>query len=188
MVTGKIKSNDRISIKESPHQTLIEVRSYADPGKQNLLLLWIIAWLAAGIIIFIRLFLDYPRNQKLFFFVFLAFWFYYAWKSVKAYFWRKNGSEVFVFRPGKLIYMRKINQRGLEQSFHLNHIKNLRNILPEISSFSRIFHQSYWSIGGETIGFDYDGSTYVCGLELDEKDQKKLLKLLQQNIKKFCDD
>lgn len=175
----------RYEIHKYKDHTEIHIPAYRDALKQKLLIFWILLWSICGLIIFIQIFFPYTREQKLFFVLFLSFWAYYEWKTLSAYQWRKKGKEKIIITPHVLRYTRSVGRQEQYEDFPLSRIQNLRIIDTEVSPLLRQMSNSYWSVSGETIAFDYAGKTYGLGLELHDKEKKELLDLLKNIIHSF---
>ena len=75
-------------------------------------------------------------------------------------------------------YKRSWGSYGSAVSYDLDTIKDLGLVNLSGKSFARSYQNAFWTVGGEQIGFEYLGKKVVIGLRLEEKDAKKVVKLI----------
>jgi hypothetical protein len=122
------------------------------------------------------------ENFTTFLIVWTGFWFYFEYKVIYAFRWRKWGKEVLRLTEGKLSVHRQIGKRGMPRHYALDYIKNVRLFKDNSNSFFKVMNNSYWVVSGETLAFDYQGKTVVFGLELNDADAQAFCKWLKYNI------
>lgn len=174
--------SERISVSEKPEATSIIITPEKVETKQTLLFTWLVFWTIGGIIVFSQLFYDYNRDTKLFLLVWMFFWAYFEYVIINAYFWRKYGYERIVFKNGKLSYKRDIKGRGKTRTFDIEFVRNIDMINKEESSFFGNLSRSYWVVGGETVKFDYHSKTISVGMQLEQEEARKLMKLIKSKL------
>ncbi|MEQ8908752.1 MAG: hypothetical protein RIC95_06140 [Vicingaceae bacterium] len=172
----------RISTEKKADGLLIKIKAYRDEDKQKLLTVWLGAWTLCGLAIISQLFTEVDRELKTLIIVFFAFWGYFEYLVVKAFRWRKSGEEQFFITEENLQYGRTYNNRGFLKPYRKDLINKLRTIDGETNTFVRVFSDSYWVIGGERLAFSAGGKVIPCGLRLTDKESKKLLKLVNQEL------
>lgn len=171
----------RIAITKTPQFLEIEIYPHLSKNKLNLLLAWLILWSAGGIIIISQFFSNHDRNTKLFMLVWLAFWAYYEYKAITAYRWKKFGRELITIDHEKITIVNEVKGRGVPFIVKARELKDIRTIDFKSKEFSVVMSNSFWSMGGETILFNYSGKSYGFGKQLTEEEALPLLK----NIKSF---
>lgn len=160
----------------------IEIFPSKDEKDLKLLKLWVVLWSIGGGIIFIQLFQNYTKEEKLFFGVWMAFWAYFEYKAVTALKWKLFGKEVIKIADDKLEILNEIKGRGVPVQFEKSKIKDLKLSDFQDKSFSAVMGNSFWSTGGEKVTFKYGEKIYGLGKQLPEADAIGLFKLLKSNL------
>lgn len=173
---------NRISIKRSDNEVSIVIISLKEKMKNILLTIYLILWSLSGLIVFTQFLVIPDQNTKLALFVWLGFWAYFEFKIFRAYMWRKFGVEKIKLRNNQFQYKRDRAGKGKVASYDFDFIKELRYVEPKENSFFENINNSYWVIAGERLAFDYYGKEIKFGIQLDEKDAKALLKLINKEI------
>jgi hypothetical protein len=172
----------QISINRQESVLSIVILSVKEKAKNIALLAWLFLWSVCGVIVFTQYFITSDLNIKAVIIVWLGFWIYFEYKIVRAYLWRKQGKELIKIKEGKMLYKKAISGKEKIKDFFLENIKNIRLIEIQENSFMEIIGNSYWTISGEKIAFDYLGSEIRLGLQLSDEDAKALIKLLKSKL------
>lgn len=172
----------RIKISQEKEGTLIVIKAYKEKSKQFVLGLWLLAWTICGLAICSQLFFEPADDLKSMLFIFSAFWFYFEFKAIKVWRWRRVGEEKILIDNNALHYGRTYNNRGFLKPFALNQINPVRIIEQSDNAFNKTIGNAYWSISGETLTFGFKGRMVFFGLRLNEKEAKKIMKLINQSI------
>lgn len=151
--------------------------------KETLLLTWLLAWTFCGIFFITQLFGPDPRETKLAIGVMVAFWAYFEFKICKAFFWRKHGLERIMIKDGYLHIKNDIKGFGKAKMYFIDNIQNLGLIKTNKKNFFEFMGNSFWVIGGETIGFEHLGKPVTFAQHLDDRDAKLLVRLMESELK-----
>lgn len=151
--------------------------------KETLLLTWLLAWTFCGIFFITQLLGPDSRETKLALAVMVAFWTYFEFKIGKAYFWRKYGLERLMIKDGYLHIKNDIKGFGKARSFFVENVQHLGLIKTSNKNFFTFMNNSFWVIGGETIGFECLNKPVTLGQHLNDKDAKLLVRLLESELK-----
>lgn len=174
-VNYSINMYDRISIKKNDDTLEIEIKALKDNKKQQLLLVWIALFSLCGLAIFSQFFYDYDKSSKIFFAVYLAFWFFFEFKVIYAYRWRNIGKEKIIIDSKKLLLVKEIGKRGVTQIYDLEKIKNIKSFDSPDSTFTKMITTSYWNINKYSLAFTYENNIVPFGIDLDVNQTKKVL-------------
>lgn len=169
---------ERVSIKHTDKELSIVILAMKDKLKNRLLLLWLILWSLGGLIVFSQYFTLTDPNTRIAVIVWMFFWFYFEFKILNAYLWRRAGKEIIKIRNNNLQYKRDIAGRGKIRTYSLDFMKDLRIVEQKENSFFESLNNSYWAIAGEKVAFDYYGKEIKFGIQLEEKEAKLLLKVI----------
>lgn len=181
-----IMAEERIQIDRNKEELNISIRAFSDPSKTNLLLLWLVAFTACGIIVFLEFFKPQPGDMKIYLFVFMAFWAYFEFRILKAYRWRKYGRELIKIKGERLTLVRETAGRGVEHVYNTTMVRNFRRAAKK-EGFAEAMSTSYWIIAGETLSFDHMGKEVYFGLQLEEKDIAAVFKAIRSFLPKAED-
>ena len=174
----------RITVKEKDNTLEIVVLPFMDPFKQKVLATWILFWSFIGVyLIYELLFAAGARELKLYLLVWLAFWAYLEFKTVKAYRFRNNGMETIAVKEGKFIYVRQIGGRGLDQVFDTTWIQEIRKVDESPNSFFGFMSKSYWTLNNESLEMLYKGRSIRFGLDLNDQESQQIVGKIKSKIK-----
>lgn len=181
------KISDRISIEEAPTSSLITIAPFHERWKQRLLLLWILLWSFCGLYVASRLFIDAPGNERIAYFVFLAFWTYFLYTTAYTALWRSYGQERIKISDEELIVEKGIGKRGSHSSIPISSITSVRVLEADESSFSQHFEGSYYVIGGMAIEIEHLGNFTHLGEKLSAREARNLLKAIDRILEAYRD-
>jgi hypothetical protein len=155
----------------------------ASNWKLNLLLVWIFVWTLSGCIVLGNYFTLTNTNIKLVVIVWLGFWAYFEFRTVRAFIFKKYGKEKIWIKGSTFNYWRDVAGRGKKLEFETDLIKDLQLTVKDKKDFFQFMNDSFWVVGTESISFIYGTKTYRMGVQLDEEDAKELLKQIKHAIK-----
>lgn len=173
----------RIRYNNATGQKEIEIYSMHDNVKMKILIVWFVLWTLSGVIVFSQFFMPSSREVKLTYAVWMAFWAYFEYKASVLLSWRRKGKEVLKMVENKLVIIRDINGRGIPAFYEKEKIKNIRTVNFEDKKVLARVQPLYWSMGYETVLFDYDTKLIGLGLQLTKDEANQLVKQLKVNIK-----
>lgn len=154
-----------------------------DNVKMKILIVWFVLWTLSGVIVFSQFFMPSSREVKLTYAVWMAFWAYFEYKASVLLSWRRKGKEVLKMVENKLVIIRDINGRGIPAFYEKEKIKNIRTVNFEDKKVLARVQPLYWSMGYETVLFDYDTKLIGLGLQLTKDEANQVVKQLKVNIK-----
>lgn len=175
---------ERITIFNKDKSLEIEIKAFKDNAKQKMLLVWIVLFSLCGLAILSQFFFDYDNSSKVFFAVYLAFWFFFEFKVIYAYRWRNSGLEKIILNETDIILIKEIGKRGISQTIDVKEISNLKRNEPDEPSFIKSINSSYWNINKYSLTFDYQGKAVPFAIDLDKNEAIKLLKEIQHFLRK----
>lgn len=179
---------DRISILNTPELLSIVILPFKDDKKLRLLLFWLLAWTACGVIVMANYFKLQDQSSKLFVVVYLSFWLYFEIKITQAFLWKKYGKEKIWIKEGIFNYQQEINGRGKVKKYEVLLINDLKIIETKQNNFSDFINQSFWIKGGEKIELSYKNSLVRFGMQLSDKEAQLVSKPLSEFILKQLDE
>lgn len=160
----------------------IAIKAYSDSSKQRMLGTWLLAFTVCGLAIISQVFTA-TGELRIMLTIFFFFWAYFEYKVVKVFRWRRKGEEQFLITEDKIQYGRTFNNRGFLRPYRKDLINKVRFIDADFNNFAKTFNASYWVIGGERLAFTVGGKMVAFGLDLDDKEAKKMIKLLNEELR-----
>ena len=172
-----------IDIQKSEGVITIVIRKQIEKWKESLLVAWVTAWTLCGLGFIYQFPLVKDQQMKLMFIVLLAFWLYYEFKIGRAMLWRLYGKELIRVEDGKLIIKNAIKSYGKANEYFIENISELGIIKHQENSFGWQMEQSFWSLGGEMVGFVYGGKAIRLGKQISEKEAKQIVSAINISVK-----
>lgn len=177
------KIGERITFEDHKDYTTIVISPPTVNWKNAMLFAWIVAWTYVGIYILYNFATGmFDKDQQIFFTAFLVFWFYFEYRSVKAFLWIRYGKELLKIDNQYLSFKKSMKKYGKAHRFFLENVQKFSEIERSESKFIKAFENSYWELGKETMQFQSQGKTIKFGRKLEEKDVKLLFKLIEKRL------
>lgn len=179
-----IKSGSKVSVEQIDETTLITISPKIEQWQVVSLGVWIVVWLFCGMFVLLSFLKGIPQEQQMFYLVFMGFWAYFLFYAIRSFIWNRIGAEHLRLTNQFLDYKRAFGSYGRVISYDLENIKNLGKVNYEDKTWAKIYNDAFWTIGGETLGFEYLGKKVGLGFKMDEAQVKKLLKQISNASQK----
>jgi len=190
---------DRISFEDHQNSTTIIITPKRVLWKEILLGLWVAGFGFAGLYMIYLLFFggldslevgtnfdeDVRRQQQIYLIVFIAFWGYFEFVTLKTFLWIVKGRELIMIDSEAMSVKKSILGYGRQHRYFFENIKKFRYEKPDSLSLNTFLDNSYWSTGSEVYKLDYFGKTKSFGRKVDHKDATILFRLLNDRLKKW---
>lgn len=174
-----IKSGAKVSVDKTDEGTVFTISPEIQSWQTFALVLWIVVWLACGLVLFFGAAINATSEQKLYLMAFAAFWAYFLFYSVRTLMWHRSGVEYLRVGRDTLDYKRSWRSYGKVFSYDLQTIRNLGMVNYGQNTFVKTYHDAFWTIGGEMIGFEYIGKKVVIGRKLAGGDAKRIIDAIE---------
>jgi len=176
--------SDRISIDEKADKVTVVILGKIARWKESLLLFWLLAWTFSGLVFIYYYLFPTPYQYSLVMLIFLMFWLYFELKIGKVFIWRRFGFEYLEINKGTFLI--KNNLLGFRKVKYCDthDIVGFEKIVHSNKNFFDFINQSFWVYGGEQIYFKYNGRDIIFGKQINEKEQKALIQILNGVLKK----
>lgn len=175
----------RIKFNRDSNQISISINQRVEPWQEGLIFAWVAVWMICGFFFVSQYFISEDEKQKLFIIAFLGFWLYLLFKAMQILIWRVLGSEDIVIQKGVLNYKKSYAKIGKVRNIEISSISNLGLVKYGEKSFKKSYESYFWSMGAEKIGFNSAKRHMLIGMQLEDKDAKLLLELINSGVKKF---
>lgn len=188
---------NRISAEDHNGVTTIVIRPLRVWWKEILLTLWVTGFTFVGLVMLYLLFtgfagLNYPGaptqeevdNQIIYAIVFLGFWSYFEYKTVKALLWYRFGKELIRIDRDGFSLKKSILSYGKAHHYFFENMKSFHQRKEEPTSFGNFFENAFWSMGTDALAFEYHKKNKSFGRRLDQKSGRLLLRLIDDRVRK----
>ncbi len=177
--------SERVSVDRGDGRTSVVISARLTKGKEALLVAWFLAWLAIGIYVMVeRTRLPAGDLVRQYLLVFLAFWLYFAVRVGKAVLWRLKGFEVWRLKEGTFTIKDSLFSYGKAHPYFIENIQRLGLLTVDRTSIKYQLNDSFWTIGGERLGFEHLGRKVIFGKGLNDEEAKRVLFVLQDALKR----
>ena len=174
---------ERISFVEDKEKATFVIYPTKQPVVNGLMGAWFAMWIVIGITtLWSFSVFQYNDQENIILFVFMIFWFYYAVKVARSFFWLLWGKELIKVNEAALFYKKSIKNYGKSTPYYLENIKKIQTYQPKPNSFQAVWEASPWVRGGERIEFEYLGKTVRFARKLNERDTKLFFNLITKKI------
>lgn len=175
----------RISVIQSKQELRIEITQQIERWQEALLIGWIAAWTFCGCVFLYYSFAPAERVQQIYFMILSAVWLFFFVRITKVYIWRKIGKEVITISSGKLSIRNAFGKMGKTQDFLFHNIFKLGLVKKDPTNFFAFLDNSFWIIGGDKVGFNYNGAKIMLGKQLSVKDSELLVRVIESGMREF---
>lgn len=179
--------SQRISLDEAKNFSIV-ILGKIERWKESLLLYWLLAWTFCGSVFIYQFFGNTPFHHSIPMLILIAFFLYFELRILKVFLYRRKGYEHLVFSENELIIHNKIFPKGSKTAYDINMIESFNPIAYSKKNFFSFMEDSFWVIGGQRIYFTYGNKKVIFGMQLSELEIKKLLSLLNGQLKQLKRD
>jgi hypothetical protein len=175
----------RISVRRSKDQLSIEITQQIERWQEAMLIAWLAAWSFCGVYFILYAIMAADTTQRVFFFLLTSAWLYFFVRITKVFIWRKIGKELITLTNGKLILKNAFGKRGKSEEFAYHNIFKLGLVKGDPTSFLNFLDDSFWIIGGDRVGFNYNGQKIRLGKQLSINDSELLVRVIESGMREY---
>jgi hypothetical protein len=179
-----IKSSAKVSVENTEEGTIISISPQVESWQIISLGVWTVVWLLCGMFMLLSFLRGVSPDEQIFYLVFFGFWVYFLFYATRSFVWNRIGVEHIRIANGYFDYKRAFGTYGKVVSYDVENIKNLGEVNYEDKTWAKTYNDAFWTIGGESVGFEYLGKKVGFGFKLEQKEAKKLIKSIAQAKKK----
>jgi hypothetical protein len=177
--------SERVSIDRREGRLSVVISARLTKGKEALLVTWCVMWVMIGVYVFYeRTLLPQGDSARQYLLGFMAFWLYFLVRVGRALLWRLKGFELWRLKDGTLTIKDSLFGYGKAHPYFVENIKALGLLKIEKTSFKYQLNDSFWTIGGERLGFEHLGRKVIFGKGLSDQEAKRVVTALQDELKK----
>lgn len=176
--------SERISIEDDPDRLSVIIFGKIERWKESMLLFWLLGWSFSGSVFFYYFLAATPYQYSLPMLILLVFWAYFEIKIARVFLWRRSGFEHIKFKADLISIKNNLFGYGKEQKFDIHEVKEFKTIIQSNKNFFAFMDQSFWVLGGEQIYFNYNNRDIIFGKQIDKKEIKALLFILNGRLNK----
>lgn len=175
---------ERISFNNTKEKFTVVIQPEKNGLVNSLMGAWLSMWLTIGVVVIWSLtVLKLKEQEQIILYVFLVFWFYYAFRVTRSFLWLLYGKELVKIDEVSLTIKKSIKNYGQSIPYYFENIKNIKFEMPESNSMQSLWESSPWINGGERINFEYFDKEVRFGRKLNERESQLLLNLIIKQLK-----
>ena len=176
--------SERVSVDRHDGRLSVVISARLPKNKEALLVAWFLCWLLIGAYMFYaRTKLPEGEPMRQYLLGFLAFWLYFAVKVGRVVLWRLKGFELWRLKDGILTFKDSLFSYGKATPYFVENIQQLGALKIDRTSLKYHLNDSFWTIGGERLGFEHLGRKVIFGKGLNEDEARRVLSVLQEALK-----
>lgn len=168
-----------------PRSVTFLITQEIDRKQQRWLEVWMVLWLLVGLAWGGAAVWSTDREERLFLGISLAFWSYFAFRSIQVVLWRRIGKEMIRVAPEALSIKRAYGTWGNPRFVPLSQVSRLEAKPPQPGKFWAQWEHSFWMIGGPVIWIHTAQGVLGCGLQLDAPAAQRLAKEMDRAIREM---
>lgn len=175
---------ERVSIERRPDGMSVVISNRLPSGKFLLLAGWLVAWTFCG-----GVFIDEAgRNTdpalRVPFIIMIAFWAYFELRILRVVLWRTKGFELWQIRDGEFTIKDSLFGYGKANRYFVANIQRFGLLNLDETSWKWQMSDSFWTRGGERLGFEYQGKKVAFGRGLTKEESDQLVHLVGKELKR----
>ncbi|RME13985.1 MAG: hypothetical protein D6799_07520 [Bacteroidetes bacterium] len=184
----RIKSiSERVSVAESRTEDgkyIWSVVVFPNRDKWRMMGLgaWILAWTVSGLLIIGSYKMALTDSQKIFIIVFAFFWFYYEWKMIKVFMWRKWGKERLWYKDGLFILEESYLNKKKVQAFRKEDVNEVQTEEIDEKNFFDFVSKSFWSKGKPLVRINVLGKNLYFAYQISNEEGKMITRALRSKV------
>ncbi|MEQ9186696.1 MAG: hypothetical protein RLP15_03115 [Cryomorphaceae bacterium] len=179
-----IQSGAKVTVEETEAGTVLSILPDSKLWQRISLAIWSGVWAFTGLLAAAGMLKELTRDTIPFFLVFLAFWAYFLFYAIRSLIWQRTGAEHIRLSTDTLDYKRAWNEYGKVRSYDLATMKSLGTVNYGDKKFIKSYNDAFWTIGGETIGFEYLGKKVAMGFKLTDAQAMDVVRRIEKARKR----
>ena len=175
----------RIAVHRSKQSLKIEIGQQIERWQEALLIAWFSAWSFCGAVFIGYAYTSEDKNQQIFFVVCSSLWLFFFVRIAKVFIWRRIGKEIITINPGEVTIKNAFGRFGRTEKFASHNIFKLGVIKKSPTNFFAFLDDSFWIIGGDKVGFNYNGKKIRLGKQLNVRDTELLVRVIESGLREI---
>lgn len=177
---------ERVSFLRKPDELTVVITQQIPRAKEALLAAWLMAWAMVGaVFVYYWLKSEAGSSDRIFFAISTAFWLYFFVKIGKVFLWRKIGRELVRVQGESLSIKQAYGTRGKAKVYDTTRIRKFGVIPYDFTKFGQFIDRSSYVIGGDTLGFEYNGTKILFGKQLGDKEAVQLARIIDKALREI---
>ncbi|MBS1581344.1 MAG: hypothetical protein JST66_04000 [Bacteroidetes bacterium] len=153
--------------------------------QQALLLTWSVAWTCCGLYFIYQLTQPQERaDTHRGLLIMLAFWTYFEVRIGRVLLWRLKGFEVWRIRNGRFTIKDSLFRYGKANEYFIENIQRFGLLTIDETSWKWQMVDSFWTRGGERLGFEHLGKKVAFGKGLTRQEAQRLAQVVDGQLKR----
>lgn len=153
-------------------------------GKLFLLAAWLVAWSFCGWAFIHEARINTDPDLRIPLMIMIAFWAYFELRIIRVVLWRTKGFELWWIKDGELTIKDSLFGYGKANRYFVANIQRFGLLNMDETSWRWQMSDSFWTRGGERLGFEYQGKKVAFGRGLTKQESDQLAHLLGKELKR----
>jgi hypothetical protein len=176
--------SDKVSYSEKDGNLRLVILGKIEGWKEGLLTAWLLVWIFCGGVVGYELYRTTDQDYQLGYVIFLVFWLYFLWKVGRTWAFRRGGNELIEVNDDRLVLKRSFFRYGKAREYFIDNITAFGPIELSPTSFTYVYENAWWNLGGEKLSFEYQGRFVRFCMQTDEKETGAVYRLIRERIRK----
>lgn len=179
--------SERVGYNKTPEDLTIYIKGSkkSDAKKIRYMKLWIILSILSWILLVSQYFMPYDIGPAKYYLIgLLGFLGYFIYIAIRAYYFRKYGTETIYVNNDKFMIRRDIyTKQGKPKWFKSNEKNPFSKVDEKPGGVNAFFYSSFWVVTGGTITFGAKNSEFRFGVQLTDEEANKVVQMMNKSIK-----
>ena len=179
--------SERVGYNKTPEDLTIYIKGSkkSDAKKIQFMKIWIILSIVAIILLIAQFFLPFNVGAAKYYLVgLIGFLVYFIYIAIKAYYFRKYGTETIYVNNDKFMIRRDVyTKQGKPKWFKANEKNPFSKVDEKPGGINAFFYSSFWVVTGGTIMFGAKNAEFRFGIQLTDEEANKVVQLMNKTIR-----
>ncbi|MFT3885420.1 MAG: hypothetical protein QM724_08325 [Flavobacteriales bacterium] len=167
-----------------PDGVSVVISARLSRGQEALLVAWFLAWTCCGIAFIHGLTQPQQPGMRQLLLVMVAFWTYFELRIGRVLLWRKKGFELLRVQGATFTVKDSLFRYGKANDYFVENIQRFGPINVDETSWKWQLVDSFWTRGGERLGFEYQGRKVAFGKGLTRVEAQRVADVLARELKR----
>ncbi|HMN05375.1 MAG TPA: hypothetical protein PKD45_06580 [Flavobacteriales bacterium] len=176
--------SDRVSIERAGEGMSVVIGNRLPKGQLYLLVGWLVAWTFCGAAFMYEAWTNTNPDLRIPLVVMIAFWAYFELRILRVVLWRTKGFELWRIQDGEITIKDSLFGYGKANRYFIANIQRFGLLNMDETSWKWQMSDSFWTRGGERLGFEYLEKKVAFGRGLTKAEADQLAHVVAKELKR----